>query len=145
MLAGERLPENDAEPPDVGRRGRGQPLQPLRGDIRERAGDVAERGERVELRHLREPEVEQPHVDVRRLGEEDVGRLHVAVDDPAAVRVRERLRDLAAHLEGGAVVELAAAQRLAHRATGHVLVRDIDVRRVAREREDALAARVAER
>ena len=53
-------------------------------------------GERVELGHLRQPEVEQPHVDLAGLGEQDVRRLHVAVDDPAPVGVRERLGDLRA-------------------------------------------------
>ena len=145
MLAGERFPEDDAEPPHVGGRCRGQSLQPLRRDVRERSRDVAERGQRVELGHLRQPEVEEPHVDVRRLGEQHVRRLDVAVDDPAAVRVRERVGDLAAHLERGAVVELSGAERLAHRASRHVLVGDVDVGRVTREREDALAARMAER
>ena len=145
MLAGECFPEDDAEPPHVGGRCRGKSLQPLGRDVRERARDVAERGQRVELGHLREPEVEEPHVDARRLGEQHVRRLDVAVDDPAAVRVRERVGDLAADLERCAVVELAGAQRLAHRASRHVLVGDVDVGRVAREREDALAARVAER
>ena len=112
----------------------------------ERARDVADRGQRVELGHLREPEVEQPDVDRRRrLGEQHVRRLHVAVDDPAPVRVRERLEHLRRDLDGGAVVDLAGGERLAHRLPGHVLVGDVDVGRVARERVDPLAARVAER
>ena len=65
--------------------------------------------------------------------------------DPACVGVRERLGDLAGHLDRGAVVELAGAQRLAQRAAGDVLVGDVDVGRIARQREDPLAARVAER
>ena len=119
MLAGQRLPEEHADPPHVGG-GRGrQPLQALGRDVGERAGDVAERGQRVELGHLGEAEVEQPHVDLVRLrvevlGEEDVRRLDVAVDDPLAVGVRERLRDLRGDLDRRRVVELAA--RIASRS-----------------------------
>ena len=145
MLAGECFPEDDAEPPYVGGRCRGKSLQPLGRDVRERSGNVAEPGQRVELGHLRQPEVEEPHVDARRLRQQHVRRLDVAVDDPAAVRMRERVGDLSAHLERGPVVELSGPQRLPHRASGHVLVGDVDVGRVTREREDALAARVAER
>ena len=43
MLAGERLPEQHADRPDVGRRGRRLAVQPLGRDVRERAGNVAER------------------------------------------------------------------------------------------------------
>ncbi len=131
--------------PDVCSRRRGQPLQPLGRDVRERAGDVAERGQRVELGHLREPEVEEPHVDAVCLGEQDVRRLDVAVHDPACMRVRERLGDLGGHLDRGAVVELAGAHRLAQGAARDVLVGDVDVGRIARQREDPLAAGVAER
>jgi len=48
-----------------GSHGGGQPLQPFRRDVGERSRDVAEPGERVELGHLGEPEVEQAHVDLR--------------------------------------------------------------------------------
>ena len=41
-------------------------VEPLGRDVGERPGHVADRGQRVELRHLREPEVEQAHVDARR-------------------------------------------------------------------------------
>ena len=64
---------------------------------------------------------------------------------PAAVRVRERLGDLRGDLDRAAVVELAGAHRLAQRPARDVLVGDVDVRRVAREREDPLAARVPQR
>ena len=63
---------------------------------------------------------------------------------PLRVRVCERLGDLRGHLDRGLVVELARAHRLAQRAAGDVLVGDVDVRRVARERQDPLAPRVAE-
>ena len=74
------------------------------------------------------------------LCQQDVRRLHVAVHDPAPVRMRERLRDLRGDLDRGCVVQLAGAHRLAHRAARHILVGDVDMRRVARERDDALAA-----
>ena len=72
-----RRPRTDARrraPPRAARRrprrrrpaSRSAPLQPLGRDVGERPGNVAERGQRVELRHLCEAEVEQPHVDARR-------------------------------------------------------------------------------
>ena len=79
-----------------------------------------------------------------RLGEEHVRRLDVAVDDPAAMGVRERIRDLRRDLDRGAVVDLAGAQRLPQRAPRDVLVGDVDVRRVARQRDDPLAALVSQ-
>ena len=108
-------------------------------------GHVADLRERVELLHLREPEVEQAHVHLVRLGEEHVRRLDVAVDDPLAMGVRERLEHLRRRLDGRRVVELAGGHRLAQRAAGDVLVGDVDVARVARERVDPLAAWVPER
>ena len=145
MLARERLEQDDADRPDVRGGCRDEPLQALGGDVGERARDVAERRQRVELRHLGQAEVEQPHVDLVRLGEQDVRRLDVPVDDAAAVRVPQRLGDLGADLERVAVDQRAAPQRLAHRAARDVLVGDVDVRGVARQREDPLAAIVAER
>jgi hypothetical protein len=127
MLSGERLPEEHAEAPDVGGGRGGEALQSLGGDIGERPGDVAERRERVELRHLREAEVEQPHVDPGRLGEQDVRGLHVTVDDSPAVGVGQRLCDLSGRLDRALVVELARPHRLAQRAARDVLVGDIDV------------------
>ena len=63
---------------------------------------------------LREAEVEQPHRDLLALGEEHVRGLDVAVDDPARVRVGERVEHLRRRLDGGRVVELAA--RIASRS-----------------------------
>ena len=102
-------------------------------------------GQRVELLHLGEPEVEQADVDLVRLGEEDVRRLDVAVDDPLAVGVRERLEHLRRRLDRRGVVELARRHRLAQGAARDVLVGDVDVVRVARERVDPLTARVPKR
>ena len=76
------------------------------------------------------------------LREKDVRGLDVAMDDPTAVRVGESLCDLCAHLERAPVVELSAANRLPQRAARNVLVGDVDVRRVAGERNDPLAAAV---
>ena len=56
-----------------------------------------------------------------------------------------RLGDLRRDLDGGAIVELAGPHRLTQRAAGDVLVGDVDMRRIAREREDPLAARMAQR
>ena len=91
------------------------PLQALGRDVGERARDVAEAGQRVELGHLGESEVEQAHVDLARLREQDVRRLHVAVDDPAAVRVSESLGDLCGHLER-APASSSAPLRIASRS-----------------------------
>ena len=63
---------------------------------------------------------------------------------PSRVRVRERVRDLAGGLDGGAVVQLAGAQRAAQRLAGDVLVGDVDVLVVAGEAERALAVGMAE-
>ena len=46
--------------------------------------------------------------------EQDVGRLHVAVDDPLRVRVREPVQHLRGGLDRGGVVEPPAADRVAH-------------------------------
>ncbi len=143
--AGESLPEDHADGPDVGGGGRLVPVEALGGDVGERAGHVSDRGQRVELGHLREAEVEQADVDLVRLAEQDVRRLHVAVDDAAAVGVRERVEQLRGGLDRLAVAELAGGERLAEGAAGHVLVGDVDVAGVARKRIDALAAGVAQR
>ena len=63
---------------------------------------------------------------------------------PGRARVRAP-RDLRRHLDRRLIVDLARAERLAQGAAGDVLVGDVDVRRVACEREDPLAARVPER
>ena len=109
MLAGQRLPEDHSDRPDVGRLGRSLAEQALGRDVAERSGNVAERRECVELRHLGEAEVEQPHVDLVRLGEQDVRRLHIPVDDPPPMGVCERFEHLAGNLDAIAVVELPAA------------------------------------
>ena len=83
------------------------PREPLRRDVGERAGHVADRGQRVGLVELGEAEVEQPDRDARPFLDEHVRRLHVPVDDPEPVRVREGVEDLRGGLDGVAVAELA--------------------------------------
>ncbi len=82
--------------------------------------------------HQREAEVEDARGDLRAVGEEDVRRLDVAVEDPGRVRVREPLADLRARLDRVVVVQLPRAHCLAERLAGDVLVRDVDVPRVVR-------------
>ena len=81
------------------------------------------RGLQVGLRRAREAEVE--HLRLARLGDEDVGRLQVAVDDAALVRVLHGVGDSAtsralprsSSLLRDVVVERAAAHQL-HREVG---------------------------
>ena len=65
------------------------------------------------------------------------------MDDPAGMRMRERLQHLRRRLDRGGVVDLAGAKRLAKRLAGNVLVCGIDVAVVAVEREGARTAGVA--
>jgi hypothetical protein len=65
------------------------------------------------------------------------------VQDFLAVGVCERLENLRAHLDGGAVVELAVPKTLAERLATHVLVGDVDVLVVALEGERAQAPGMA--
>ena len=64
---------------------------------------------------------------------------------PRRGRARARRRSARATSIAARSSSSPARQRLAQRAAGDVLVGDVDVRRVARERDDPLAARVAER
>ncbi len=145
VLSGERFPEHHADGPNVGGRGRDRSVQPFRRDVGERARNVSERRQSVELGHLGQPEVQEADVDRAGLGEQHVRRLDVAVDDSAAVGVGERVADLRGDLDRRAVVELARAHRLAQRPARDVLVGDVDVRRVVCQRPDALAAWMAQR
>ena len=135
----------DADRPDVRRRAAGLAVhEPLRRDVGERAGHVAGGRQRLLLGELGEPEVEQPHRDVAAFREQHVRGLHVTVDDPALVGVREPLEHLRGGLDRGCVIEPAGPHRLPHRLAGHVLVRDVDVARVAVEAVGAQAALVAQ-
>ena len=82
MPARERLPEEDADRPDVCGRARLLAAEPFGRDVGERPGHVAGRGQRLLAVHSGEPEVEQANRDLVALGKQHVGGLHVAVDDP---------------------------------------------------------------
>ena len=96
-------------------------------------GHVARLGQRLGVGHLREPEVEHARRDALAVGEEDVRRLDVAVEDPGRMRVREAVADLRAGLDRRVVRQLPVAQRLAEGVAGDELVGDVDVARVAPE------------
>ena len=144
MAAGECLPEDHADRPHVASLRRLLPGEPLGRDVRERAGNVADGGQRVRLVELREPEVEHPHGDVVGVLHQHVRRLDVAMDDSAPVRVREPVEHLRGDLDRRRVVDLLRAQNLAQRPAPHVLVRDVDVARVAAEVVGADASFVAQ-
>ena len=95
------------------------PVQPLRRDVGERAGDVADArsGSRTPpsgRARSRAGARRSP----RRLGEQDVRRLHVAVHDPSPVGMSQRLQQLRGHLDGAVVSDLAGVHRLPQRAAG---------------------------
>ena len=116
----------------------------LGGDVRERSGNVADRRQRVGAVELREPEVEEADRELVPILDEDVRGLHVAVDDPGAMRVRERVEHLRGDLHGVLDRTAPRADRLAQRASGDVLVRDVDVARVVTDVVRANAAVVAQ-
>ena len=143
--AGERLPEQHADRPDVARRRsprrrRAAPARCRRACPGTSPTAVSVSASSNCARPKSSRRTEMPVV----VGEQDVRRLHVAVDDPARVRVREPVEDLRGRLDGVAVAEPPGAQRLAERAAGDVLVRDVDVAAVAAEVVGAQAALVAE-
>ena len=144
MAAGERLPEEHADRPDVGGAGGVLAGQPLRGDVGERPGHVADGGEGVGVLELGEPEVEQLHGDLVAVLEHDVGRLDVAVDDALGVGVGERFEHLGGGLDGAPVVDRAAAEGLAQGPACDVGVGDVDVPLVAGQGEGPQAARMAQ-
>ena len=144
VASGECLPEQDADRPDVGCGPGGLAAQPLRRDVGERSGHIPGGGQRLLLGDEREAEVEEPDREVDAVREQDVRRLHVAVDDPARVRVREPLEDLRGRFDRVGVVELAALERVTQRAAGDVLVGDVHVAFVPRQRVRAYAGRVTE-
>ena len=143
VLAGERLPEQDPDAPDVAGGAGFLAAEALGRDVGERAGHVADGGQRLRLVELGETEVEQADGDARVVvGEQDVRRLDVAVDDPAAVRVRETVEDLRRRLDRLAVAQLAGAHRVPERPAADVLVGDVDVAGVGAEAVGAEAALV---
>ena len=142
MLAGERLPQQDADSPDVARGTGLLSAQPFGRDVRQRARNVADGGQRLGLVELREPKVEQAHRDAVALGQQHVRRLHVPVDDAARVGVCESVEDLSGRLDGLAVAQRAPAHGLPQRAAADVLVCDVDVAGIRAEAIRAQAALV---
>ncbi len=144
MAVRERLPEHDPDRPDVGR-GLGRlPGEPFRRDVRKRARNVAGGGERLLLRDECEPEVEEADGDPRPVGEQHVGRLHVAMKNPAVVRMREPLEHLRGGLDRPLVVELPVVEGVTEGAPRDVFVGDVHVSLVPRERVCAQASRMLE-
>ena len=130
MAAGEHLPEEDAYGPDVAFRCRLLSREPFGRDVGERSRDVSDRRQRVCAVELREAEVEEPDGDLVPILEEDVGRLHVTMDDSRPVRVRERIEHLRRNLDGVLVRKRPCSKRFSKRAAGNVFVRDVHVARV---------------
>ncbi len=144
MPSRKRLPDDDADRPDVALRLSLGACEPLGRDVRERSGDVSDVRERVGAVELREAEVEQAGRDLVPVLEQDVRRLDVAVHDPHAVRVGQRVQHLGRDLDGVGVADLVHPHRLAQRAPGDVLVRDVDVAGVVADVVRAHAAVVAQ-
>ena len=142
--SGERLPEQDAGRPDV-RLGPGRLAgEALRARCTRASRERRLRGQRLLLAHQRQAEVEDPNGDVGPVREQDVRRLHVTVDDPAVVRVREPVENLRRGIDRRVVVELAAFERVAERAAWDVLVGDVHMALVAGECVRAQACGVLE-
>ena len=80
----ERLVQHEAEPVDVGRRGRGRALRLLGAEVLDRAERRAGHGSLGIGREPRDPEVGDHRAAVA--GKQDVARLHVPVDDATEVR-----------------------------------------------------------
>ena len=144
MAAGERLPQHHSDCPHVGSRRRLASGEPLGGDVRQRSRHVAGLGQRLGVGHLREPEVEDARRYAIAVGEEDVRRLDVAVEDPGGMRVGQAVAHLRARLDRSLVLQLPGPQRLAVGAAGDEFVRDVDVPRVAAEAPCTEAGGVAQ-
>src|SRR5581483_8046396 len=93
--------------------------------------DVVDRAEEARLRRamladaLRQAEVRQVHVVVA--VDQDVRRLHVAVDEPAAVSGVQRGCDLRTKADGAARFELRRTQELLEVGPRHVPHRDVQL------------------
>jgi hypothetical protein len=118
MTAGERFVEQHADRPHVARRSSGLSVQPFRRDVRERAGHVAGGGQRLAVRETGETAVEDAHRDpVPFVREQDVRRLHVAVDDAGLVRVREPVEHLRGDLDRICVGRAPRTEAFAERSS----------------------------
>ena len=144
MAAGEPFPEQHAHGPDVGCGSGSLAGESLGRDVRQRPRHIAHRRQRVCRVELGEAEVEDADLDTRAFAQEHVRGLDVAVDDSARVRVGEAVENLRRSLERRLVVDPPLAHCLAERASGDVLVRDVDVIAVASDAVAAEAPLVAE-
>ena len=133
MGAGEGLPEDHADRPDVAPLGGLVAAEALGRDVRQGAGDVADGGQRVGLVELRKAEVEDTHRGLGALLDEHVRGLDVAMDDSPPMRVREPVEHLRGDLDCGGVVDVIGAEHLAQGAAADVFVRDVDMAAVAAE------------
>ena len=157
---GEQLVEEDAERPDVARRGHSLAAELLGRGVARREPSLGEaRGVPVRLlgvQDLRDPEVEQ----LRHAGgrDQDVPRLEVAVDEQPLVRVVDRGADVAEEREArrdvesvpAAVLQDVDAVDVLHDEVREPVVRraDVeqarDVRVVERRQDPALGAEAAQ-
>ncbi len=144
MSSRECLPEQDADSPDVAFRRRLVAGKPLRSDVREGSGHVADRRQRVGAVELGEPEVQQADGDLVPLLEQEIGGLDVSMDDSRPVRMGEGVEHLGGDFDGFLVREAVRAHRLAQGPPGHVLVRDVDVARIVPDVVRAYAAFVTQ-
>ena len=109
VLAAPALVERQGQRVDVGLGARRAALGLLGGHVGERADDVAGRGQGRRVGEAGDAEVHQLGARLAVLGDEDVLRLDVAVDDAARVGVVERLAEIGADLADLAVAERALA------------------------------------
>ena len=144
MSSRECLPEQDADSPDVAFRRRLVAGKPLRSDVREGSGHVADRRQRVGAVELGEPEVQQADGDLVPLLEQEIGGLDVSMDDSRPVRMGEGVEHLGGDFDGFLVREAVRAHRLAQGPPGDVLVRDVDVARIVPDVVRAYAAFVTQ-
>ena len=70
-------------------------------------------------------EAEVEHLERAVIGDDDVGRLQIPVNDGCSVRARQRECELEAVPQNGAGVEPTAAQEIAERRARDVLHRDV--------------------
>ncbi|BDZ44158.1 hypothetical protein GCM10025866_00670 [Naasia aerilata] len=127
MTAGEALDQHQAEGVDVARGGGRLTEHLLRAQVGDRAEEGADRGHPCAVDEAGDPEIRElrAHGGTGE-GHEHIGRLDVAVDDPALVDVCEPRRDLGADRgqHGGRerqqVAEVVAVDQL-HHEVGRIL------------------------
>jgi hypothetical protein len=90
-----------------------------------------------------DPQINELHLAL--VGQQDVGRLHVAVDDPVPVGVVERVRDAAQRRERPPGPQRALPQDLGERRTLDVLHHDQDALGIAERVVDRHEVGVVER